>query len=587
MDSFVSLFDPDTSDESPTSVTLDLLGNAISSVPATDNLSPDTFIQHLPPEPQIGNIEYKLKLVNPTRQRFEHLVTQMKWRLREGQGEAIYEIGVEDSGLLRGLNDEEMSSSLRTLNEMAKRLGATTTVLRRTVIPCLNEPGNKARVVSEVLIRKLPDDSPSIDVRVAVMGNADAGKSTLLGVITQGELDDGRGRARLNMFRHLHEVQSGRTSSISHEIVGFDAQGRVINYQEGSAETICETSSKLVTLIDLAGHAKYLRTTIRGVSGYSPHYIMFVISAVPGFTKITKEHLSLAVALQIPMMIVISKMDLTTEDGLDQILSDVEDHLTDVGCKKTPVRIYSETDVISVAATQPSEEVIPLISLSNVTGEGLSWLSKLMFLLPPGLTAAEREQLEKELPEFQIDETFWIPRVGTILGGLLTQGVIKEKTSMLLGPLDDGSFQPVCVNSIRRHKTPCLMARASQSVSLSLDLEVTRLRKGMVLVSPQSCPKATWLFQADICVVYHATAICKGFQTTVYIGNVRQTAKIEEILSVSRISTNERASVVFRLMKHPEYLKVGSKIVFCNGTSKGFGTVVHLYPFETKTPLSP
>lgn len=56
------------------------------------------------------------------------------------------------------------------------------------------------------------------------MGSADAGKSTLLGVLTQGQLDNGRGRARLNMFRHLHEVQSGRTSSISHEILGFDSQ---------------------------------------------------------------------------------------------------------------------------------------------------------------------------------------------------------------------------------------------------------------------------------------------------------------------------------------------------------------------------
>jgi GTPase len=59
---------------------------------------------------------------------------------------------------------------------------------------------------------------------VAVMGSADAGKSTLLGVLTQGQPDNGRGRARLNMFRHLHEVQSGRTSSISHEILGFDTQ---------------------------------------------------------------------------------------------------------------------------------------------------------------------------------------------------------------------------------------------------------------------------------------------------------------------------------------------------------------------------
>ena len=79
----------------------------------------------LPPEPQQGNVEYKLKLVNPTSQRLEHLVTQMKWRLREGQGEAIYEIGVEDNGLMTGLNDDDMVSSIETLREMSRRLGAT------------------------------------------------------------------------------------------------------------------------------------------------------------------------------------------------------------------------------------------------------------------------------------------------------------------------------------------------------------------------------------------------------------------------------------------------------------------------------
>lgn len=31
----------------------------------------------LPPEPQVGNVEYKLKIINPSKQRFEHLVTQV------------------------------------------------------------------------------------------------------------------------------------------------------------------------------------------------------------------------------------------------------------------------------------------------------------------------------------------------------------------------------------------------------------------------------------------------------------------------------------------------------------------------------
>lgn len=37
---------------------------------------------------------------------------------------------------------------------------------------------------------------PNMEIRVAVIGNVDSGKSTLVGVLTRGMLDDGRGLAR-------------------------------------------------------------------------------------------------------------------------------------------------------------------------------------------------------------------------------------------------------------------------------------------------------------------------------------------------------------------------------------------------------
>lgn len=43
---------------------------------------------------KMGFIEYKLKLINPTTERFERLVTQMMWRLKQGKNEAIYELGL-------------------------------------------------------------------------------------------------------------------------------------------------------------------------------------------------------------------------------------------------------------------------------------------------------------------------------------------------------------------------------------------------------------------------------------------------------------------------------------------------------------
>lgn len=60
-----------------------------------------------------------------------------------------------------------------------------------------------------------------LQCRVAVTGNVDAGKSTLLGVLTHGILDDGRGVARQKVFRHRHEIETGRTSSVGNVNLNF------------------------------------------------------------------------------------------------------------------------------------------------------------------------------------------------------------------------------------------------------------------------------------------------------------------------------------------------------------------------------
>ena len=50
--------------------------------------------------------------------------------------------------------------------------------------------------MADILVRKRSSDCPRLEVRVAVIGNVDSGKSTLVGVLTRGLLDDGRGLAR-------------------------------------------------------------------------------------------------------------------------------------------------------------------------------------------------------------------------------------------------------------------------------------------------------------------------------------------------------------------------------------------------------
>ncbi|THG99132.1 hypothetical protein EW026_g3165 [Hermanssonia centrifuga] len=82
-----------------------------------------------------GNIEYKLKLTDISPARFARLVTQLKWRLLEGGGQAYYELGVADSGALIGLSRTDLEQSLETLETMAGEIGASVIVVKEIEVP--------------------------------------------------------------------------------------------------------------------------------------------------------------------------------------------------------------------------------------------------------------------------------------------------------------------------------------------------------------------------------------------------------------------------------------------------------------------
>ena len=133
--------------------------------------------------------QYKLMLVEPSEDRLHHLTTQLKWRVLEGQGEAIYAIGVEDDGACTGITEEELLASLATLKRMAEAAKCEMSLIRR----------QQARKgwCAEVLVRELALEGNFIDMRVAIVGNVDSGKSTIVGVLTSGAcMRTPRARAR-------------------------------------------------------------------------------------------------------------------------------------------------------------------------------------------------------------------------------------------------------------------------------------------------------------------------------------------------------------------------------------------------------
>lgn len=77
------------------------------------------------------------------------------------------------------------------------------------------DPKPAAASPAAILLRQRPGDGcRPLEVRVAVIGNVDSGKSTMVGVLTRSMLDDGRGAARSKVFKHSHEGETGRTSAI-------------------------------------------------------------------------------------------------------------------------------------------------------------------------------------------------------------------------------------------------------------------------------------------------------------------------------------------------------------------------------------
>lgn len=161
---------------------------------------------------------------------------------------------------------------------------------------------------------------------MAVIGNVDSGKSTLVGVLTKGIMDDGRGSARTKVFNFNHEAQNGRTSSIGQEIMGFDNSKKVVELERINASKnqswahVASNSQKLVTFLDLCGHEKYLKTTMFGLVGLLPDYCMVIVGANMGVSRMTKEHLGITLALKIPLFIIITKLDISPESVYQETL---------------------------------------------------------------------------------------------------------------------------------------------------------------------------------------------------------------------------------------------------------------------------
>ena len=100
-----------------------------------------------------------------------------------------------------------------------------------------------------------------------------------------------------------------------------------------------------MALVDLCGHEKYLKTTVLGMVGMIPDYTLIVIGANYGLSRMTKEHLGIALALNIPILFVVTKVDMVSKEILKKTLSDINKILKNPIVNKKPILIEYENNI--------------------------------------------------------------------------------------------------------------------------------------------------------------------------------------------------------------------------------------------------
>ncbi|KZT70965.1 GTP-binding protein 1, partial [Daedalea quercina L-15889] len=492
---------------------------------------------------------------------------------------------LEDSEGWRGSarTAEEIDALQRKVNDIVTDIGGVTTVLFHT----------RTDHPRATLLLRLPPEDVSVtpEVRCAVVGNVDSGKSTTLGVLTRGALDDGRGRARVSLFRHKHEVESGRTSSVGMEILGFGPSGApilpstahlndadVIRREKMGWEEISAKAAKIVSFIDLAGHERYLKTTLYGLTSGAPSCVILIVGGNAGLIGMSKEHLAIALALSVPVVVCVTKIDMTPPNVLAKTIEQVTKIMQSPGCRKTTVFVQSTETAVELSQVFAAERLCPVFQLSNVTGAGLDHLRTFLNLLPASERDTEKFAADQPL-EYSVTEIWSVPYVGTVVDGILNSGTIKTGDSVLIGPDANGNYQSTVVKSIQRKRAPVTSAEAGQCVSLALKrVRKSAVRKGMVLVhKSETPPKAVRQFEGQVLILYHNTTLQKNYQAMLHCGAVRQTVRIVNMDHPQGVlRTGDRATVTFEFISHPEFVKEGMKLLFREGKTKGLGVITRL-----------
>jgi elongation factor 1-alpha len=393
------------------------------------------------------------------------------------------------------------------------------------------------------------------EVTINIVGNVDSGKSTLCGILSNPELsvnisqvlDDGNGLARKRILALKHEQISGRTSSVTYNYMVFD--------------------KKIVSLVDLAGHEQYLKTTITGIMSSYPSYGLVLISK--NITQITREHYCILASMNIPILFILTKIDIIPEHILNDNIKRIA--ILSKNYNKECVEIKSADDF------DLGKNKFGYIKISNKTGVGIP-------LLVDFISKISNNNNNLNLDGFYIDRYYNITGFGLIATGI--SGInIKVGDNMFIGPFSNNEFAPIKVRSIHndyKQTVTNLYNKMRGCLCIKLDDKYKRyLRTGMVICHKLTDVSSIKRFEANIAIFRGKSSNIKvGYNSYINVGLVRcgivfkRFRDPETKQDIPRLLDSKYTLVDIEFMNYHNVISINDKFLFRSGRVNGIGKVI-------------
>jgi selenocysteine-specific elongation factor len=189
--------------------------------------------------------------------------------------------------------------------------------------------------------------------------------------------------------------------------------------------------------VDVPGHERFVRNMLAGVGGID--MVLLVIAADESIKPQTREHFDICRLLSIRRGItVLTKVDAVDSDMLDVVRLEVED--------------FVRGSFLDGA---------PIVSVSSITGQGLSDLKEALVKVASEITAKD-SNAPIRLP---IDRVFTMKGFGTVVTGTLISGTVGLEQELEAAPGDQRLLR---VRGIQVHGAPAEKAIAGERTALNV-----------------------------------------------------------------------------------------------------------------------